>query len=75
MWVSKTSELIGSSPESFEAAARAVIARANRTLRGIKEVQVLEKRLRTGPDGVPSEYRVRLALHFDVASGSDELHW
>ena len=41
MWVSKVSELIGSSPISFEEAAREVVMRANRTLRGITGIQVV----------------------------------
>ena len=32
MWVSKHNELIGSSRESFEDAARQIVARADRTL-------------------------------------------
>ena len=73
MWVSKVSELIGSSPESFEAAARNVVAHAQRTLRGIVGVEVIEKRLRIEADRVV-EYRVRLRLVFDLAPRS-ELHW
>lgn len=73
MWVSKISELIGSSPESFEAAARNVVEHAQRTLRGIVGVEVIEKRLRIEADRVV-EYRVRLRLVFDLAPRS-ELHW
>ncbi|MEE2664817.1 MAG: dodecin family protein [Myxococcota bacterium] len=73
MWVSKVSELIGSSPESFEAAARNVVEHAQRTLRGIVGVEVIEKRLRIEADRVV-EYRVRLRLVFDLAPRS-ELHW
>jgi len=73
MWVSKVSELIGSSSESFEDAARQVVARADRTLRGITGVEVLEKRVKTR-DGQILEYRVRLRLLFDLAPRAD-LHW
>ncbi|MEM9176612.1 MAG: dodecin family protein [Myxococcota bacterium] len=73
MWVSKISEIIGSSPESFEAAAAGVVARANRTLRGITEIEVLDKRMKVEHDGV-TEYRVRLRLSFDVAPHI-ESHW
>ena len=41
MWVSKVNELIGSSHEGFEQAAREVITRANRTLRGITGIEVI----------------------------------
>lgn len=73
MWVSKVNELIGSSSESFEDAARSVLARANRTLRGIKGIEVLEKRVKV-EDGRIAEYRVRLRLVFDMAPET-VLHW
>ena len=73
MWVSKISEIIGSSPESFEAAAAEVVARANRTLRGITGIEVLDKRVKV-EDGQIAEYRVRLRLSFDVAPHI-ESHW
>lgn len=73
MWVSKISEVIGSSPESFEVAAAEVVARANRTLRGITGIEVLDKRVKVENDQI-AEYRVRLRLSFDVAPRSDA-HW
>ena len=73
MWVSKVNELIGSSPESFEAAARAVLARADRTLRGITAIEVVEKRVKVEDDRIV-EYRVRLRLSFDMAPDA-ALHW
>jgi flavin-binding protein dodecin len=72
MWVSKSSELIGSSPLSFEDAARAVLERANRTLRGVTGFEVLEKRIKVEKDEL-CEYRVRLRLTFDMAPES-KLH-
>ena len=48
----KVSEQIGSSPLSFEDAAREVVGRANRTLRGITGIQVLEKRVKVEGDRV-----------------------
>jgi flavin-binding protein dodecin len=73
VWVSKVSELIGSSPVSFEDAVREVVGRANRTLRGITGIQVLEKRVKIEGDRV-IEYRVRLRLSFDMAPEA-VLHW
>jgi dodecin len=73
VWVAKVSELIGSSPLSFEEAAREVVARANRTLRGITGIQVIEKRARVDGDHI-LEYRVRLRLSFDMAPET-VLHW
>ena len=73
MWVSKISEIIGSSPAGFEAAAAEVVARANRTLRGITGIEVVDKRVKVVDDEI-AEYRVRLRLSFDVAPHSDS-HW
>ncbi len=73
MWVSKVSELIGSSPDSFEEATQVVVARAHRSLRGITGVEVVDKRIKIEADRVV-EYRVRLRLAFDLAPRA-ELHW
>ena len=74
MWISKVSHIIGSSPTSFEDAAGSVVARANRTLRGITGFDVVEKRLKVDDGGGIAEYRVQLRLHFDVAPNT-ESHW
>ena len=66
MWVSKVSEIIGSSPHGYEDAARRVVERAGRTLRGITGIEVVEKRLQV-QQGEITEYRVRLRLSFDIA--------
>lgn len=71
--ISKVNELIGSSPDGFEEAARSVLARANRTLRGITGIEVLEKRVKV-EGGRIVEYRVRLRLIFDMAPET-ALHW
>ena len=73
MWVSKVSEIIGSSPTSFEGAAQSVLMRANQTLRGITGIQITEKRLKI-VDGAVTEYRVSLRLTFDIAPRT-ESHW
>ena len=73
MWVAKVNEIIGSSPEGFEEAARAVVERAHRTLRGITGVEVLEKRVKVDAQGL-REYRVRLRLVFEMAPET-VLHW
>ncbi|MEZ4280515.1 MAG: dodecin domain-containing protein [Myxococcota bacterium] len=49
---------LGSSPISFGDAAQSVMARANRTLRGITGFDVVEKRIKVEA-GVATEYRVR----------------
>jgi len=73
VWVAKQSELIGSSPLGFEEAARSVVERANRTLRGITGIEIIEKRVKVEGDAI-REYRVRLRLSFDMAPET-VLHW
>lgn len=73
MWIAKISELIGSSSESFEDAAQVVLRRANRTLRGITEIEVLDKSIKITKGGI-DEYRVRLRLRFDMAQEREQ-HW
>ena len=73
MSVGKVSELIGSSPTSFEDAARQAVERAHRTLRGIHGIEVIEKRVKVHGDAIV-EYRVRMRLRFDLAPRA-ELHW
>lgn len=74
MWISKVSQIIGSSPVSFEDAAASVVARANRTLRGITAFDVVDKRIKVDEEGGIAEYRVQIRLHFDVAPLT-EPHW
>lgn len=73
MWISKVSQIIGSSPSSFEDAAQSVLARANRTLRGITSIEVIDKSIKIEDDGI-AEYRVRMRLVFDVAPEIEQ-HW
>jgi len=73
MTIAKVNELIGSSPDGFEQAARLVIARASRTVCGITGIEVVEKRVKVLDDGI-AEYRVRLRLSFDMAPDT-LLHW
>jgi flavin-binding protein dodecin len=69
----KTNELIGTSPHSFEDALKAILARANRTLRGVRRLDVLGKELDVSADGTLC-YRVRAQLRFDMTP-PDQLHW
>ncbi|GMU46029.1 MAG: hypothetical protein AMXMBFR26_08110 [Porticoccaceae bacterium] len=69
----KSNELIGTSPHSFEAALQVILARANRTLRGVRRLEVLSKEIDLTADGVPC-YRVRARLRFDLTP-PDQLHW
>jgi hypothetical protein len=73
VWVSKVSEIIGSSPDSFEDAAKKVVTRAHRTLRGIQGIALIAKSIKVENDEI-REYRVRLRLEFDVAPRIEQ-HW
>ena len=57
----------------IEAAAGEVLARANRTLRGITGIEVLEKKVKIEAGRI-AEYRVRVRLVFDMAPEA-EVHW
>jgi flavin-binding protein dodecin len=73
MWVAKVNQIIGSSPTSFEDAVRTVVIRANRTLRGITGIEVIDKSIKVEADAI-SEYRVRMRLIFDMVP-KIEPHW
>ncbi len=73
MWVAKVNQIIGSSPTSFEDAAQTVVIRANRTLRGITSIEVIDKSIKVEADAI-TEYRVRLRLIFDIVP-KIEPHW
>lgn len=45
MRVAKVSELIGTSTESFDDAARTMLRRVNQNLRGITGIEVISKRV------------------------------
>jgi flavin-binding protein dodecin len=61
--VARVSEIIGASPVSFDDAIRVGFERANRTLRGITGLRVLEQRVSV-EDGKIQEYRVRMEIIF-----------
>jgi len=61
--VARVTEVIGASPASFDDAIKAAFERANRTLRGITGMRVLEQRVAV-EDGRIAEYRVRLEVIF-----------
>ena len=61
--VARVSEVIAASPVSFEEAIRAGFERANRTLRNITGLRVIEQRVSV-EDGQISEFRVRLEVIF-----------
>ena len=61
--VARVSEIIAGSPISFEEAIKAGFERANRTLRNITGMRLLEQRISV-KDGDIEEYRVRMEVIF-----------
>ena len=65
--VARVSEIIAGSPISFEEAIKAGFERANRTLRGITGLRILEQRVAV-EDGNIQEFRVRMEVIFVLES-------
>jgi len=59
----RASELIAASPVSFEDAIKAGFERANRTLRGITGLRILDQRVSIKDEKI-DEYRVRMEVIF-----------
>jgi flavin-binding protein dodecin len=57
-------EMVGTSPRSWSDAARQAVATASRTVRNIREIEVV-KSSATVVDGEIAEYRVELKIHFE----------
>ncbi|SPD76224.1 conserved hypothetical protein [uncultured Desulfobacterium sp.] len=65
--VARVTEVIAASPINFDEAIRAGFKRANKTLRGITGMRVIEQRVSV-KDGEIDEYRVRLEVIFVLES-------
>ena len=65
--VARVSEIIAASPISFDEAIKAGFERANRTLRNITGLRIIEQRVSV-EDGTISEYRVRMEVIFVLES-------
>jgi dodecin len=57
-------EMVGSSPESWSAAAAEAVARASNTVRNIRHVEVVRHTARV-EDGRVTEYEVELKIFFE----------
>jgi dodecin len=62
--VYKVIELIGTSPESWEKAAAAAVARAGETLRDLRVAEVVELDLQLDAKGKVEAYRAKLKVSF-----------
>ncbi|MBK6328448.1 MAG: dodecin domain-containing protein [Chloroflexi bacterium] len=63
MSVYKIVELVGTSPTSWEEAAKSVVDRANQSLRDLRVAEIVKLDMRL-EDGRVVEYRARVALSF-----------
>jgi dodecin len=61
-------EMVGTSPDSWSDAARQAVATAARTVRNIREVEIVKSSARV-TDGQITEYRVELKIHFEYEGG------
>jgi flavin-binding protein dodecin len=66
--VYRVTEVIGSSTESWEAAAANAVATAGKTVRDLRIAEVVRQDVSI-EDGAVKNYRVRLALSFKYESG------
>ena len=66
--VYRVTEVIGSSPESWEAAARNAVSTAAGTVRDLRVAEVLRQDV-TIADGKVENFRVRLAISFKYDTG------
>jgi flavin-binding protein dodecin len=57
-------EMVGSSPESWSAAAAEAVTRASSTVRNIRQVEVVRHTARVD-DGRVTEYEVELKIFFE----------
>jgi flavin-binding protein dodecin len=64
MSVAKVSEIIASSPKSFDDAIKVGIARAHKTLKNLKSAWVENQHVKLDGEGQILEYRVQLKVTF-----------
>ena len=66
MSVAKVTEILSSSPKSFDDAIKTGLARAHKTLRGLKSAWVQTQHVKLDAQGQITEYRVQLKVAFAV---------
>ena len=64
MSVAKVTEIIASSPNSFDDAIKEGVARATKTLKNVKSAWVQNQQVKLDGDGKIREYRVQLKVSF-----------
>jgi hypothetical protein len=66
MSVAKVSEIIASSPTSFDDAIKVGVARAHKTLKNLKSAWVENQQVKLDGEGQILEYRVQLKVTFVI---------
>jgi len=66
MSVAKVSEILASSPTSFDDAMKTGLARAHKTLRNLKSAWIQSQNVKLDDKGQITEYRVQLRVAFAV---------
>lgn len=66
MSVAKVSEIIASSPKSFEDAIKVGVARAHKTLKNLRSAWVENQQVKLDDKGQITEYRVQLKVTFII---------
>lgn len=72
MSVYRVTEVIGTSPNSWEDAARQAISMASRSLRDLRVAEIVEQDLTIGADGGIEAFRTKLKLSFKYESDWDQ---
>lgn len=66
MSVAKVTEIIASSPKSFDDAILVGVARAHKTLKNLKSAWVQSQQIELSSEGKITEYRVQLKVTFVI---------
>ena len=69
MSVYKVIELVGTSPDSWEAAAAAAVKEAGRSLRDLRIAEVTELDIQLDDDGAIQAYRAKVKVSFKHEGG------
>ena len=66
MSVAKVTEIIASSPKSFDDAIKVGISRAHKTITGLKSAWIENQQVMLSNEGQIKEYRVQLKITFII---------
>jgi hypothetical protein len=75
MSVYRVTEVIGTSPDSWEDAARQAIAAAARSLRDLRVAEVIENDITIGENGEIESFRTKLRLSFKYETPIGAPEW